>query len=116
MSDIPKDWCINMAKLEDDGEIGAGSRDHPLRIPANGGYEWYEARFCGGIEMPWRAFESLSFVDAAERYAQDEADGVFEKHGDIAEVSVRKRSDPGHVELFEVSCSIETVFNAARMD
>ena len=31
MPDIPKDWCLNMAKLEGDGEIGAGSLDHPLR-------------------------------------------------------------------------------------
>ena len=31
MPDIPKDWCINMAKLDGDGEIGAGSPDHPLR-------------------------------------------------------------------------------------
>lgn len=31
MPDIPKDWCLNMAKLEDGQEIGAGSPDHPLR-------------------------------------------------------------------------------------
>lgn len=31
MPDIPKDWCLNMAKLEGDGEIGAGSPGHPLR-------------------------------------------------------------------------------------
>lgn len=30
-SDLPKDWCVNMAKLEDGGEIGAGSPNHPLR-------------------------------------------------------------------------------------
>ncbi len=29
--DIPKSWCENMAKIEDGGEIGAGSPDHPLR-------------------------------------------------------------------------------------
>lgn len=32
---ITKDWCVNMAKLEDGGEIGAGSPDHPLRAPSN---------------------------------------------------------------------------------
>lgn len=27
--DIPKDWCLNMAKLEDGQEIGAGSVGNP---------------------------------------------------------------------------------------
>jgi hypothetical protein len=31
MPDIPQDWCMNMAKLEDGQEIGAGSPDHLLR-------------------------------------------------------------------------------------
>jgi ABC-type uncharacterized transport system YnjBCD substrate-binding protein len=29
MSDIDKDWCLNMAALEGDAEIGAGSLMHP---------------------------------------------------------------------------------------
>lgn len=30
--EVSKDWCINMSKMEDGQEIGAGSPDHPLRI------------------------------------------------------------------------------------
>jgi hypothetical protein len=29
MTDIDKDWCLNMAALEGDAEIGAGSLMHP---------------------------------------------------------------------------------------
>lgn len=28
-----RDWCINMAERESNAEIGAGSPDHPLRLP-----------------------------------------------------------------------------------
>ncbi|KER37251.1 hypothetical protein AL00_06140 [Sphingobium indicum F2] len=33
---VTKEWCLNMAALED-GEIGAGMPDHPLRTPATEG-------------------------------------------------------------------------------
>ncbi len=122
--EITKEWCMAMAKLEgdSDSEIGAGHLVDPSTDlnPDPGTeiahYEWYEARFHSPIEMPWRSYEATSFEHAAEQYAHDERDGVFEKSGDNAEVTVRKRSNPGYVQLLEVESTIEPVYNAARID
>ncbi len=61
MADIPKDWCVNMAKLEDGGEIGAGSPDHPLR--------WVSCEACGGSGETIRVVPTSTF-EAPHEYPE----------------------------------------------
>jgi hypothetical protein len=61
MTDIDKDWCLNMAALEGDAEIGAGSMSEYGTCPAFG----YECEYVAKVEAQAMEIERLgSVIDA----------------------------------------------------
>ena len=61
--DIPKDWCLNMAKLDGDGEIGAGLPGHPLRGDSMRDYlEQRERTLEARVHMLTNALEAIAMM------------------------------------------------------
>lgn len=88
-TDIPKDWCVNMAKLEDGQEIGAGSPNHPLRADPAGDLE---ARIVGLESLLCDAqAEADRFRGALQQIAWSDNDGSYmgERHAKCCELARR---------------------------
>jgi len=68
-----KEWCIKMAELEGNSEIGAGSPDHPLRNPAP------------AKAAPMR--EDMTPVTDADRKALSDATEYYWQHSRVEDTS-----------------------------
>ena len=93
--DIPKDWCIAMAKIEDGQEIGAGSPNHPLRADPMRDYleqreRDLETRIAGLEALLCDAqSEADRFRGALQQIAWSDNDGSYmgERHAKCCELA-----------------------------